>query len=293
MSKRRAGEAWTRVEIAIDEADEEQLDRVSGLLFETGAEGLEVRDEARPIVLIAAFPPDVEPSGLSARVASALDDVVEARVSQDAFEPIDWSSHWKQHFRPLSFGRLWVVPSWLEAPADAEAILSIDPSSAFGTGLHATTALCIERIVERSPIDSILDVGTGTGILALAALRFGCRRAVGVDNDPEALAVADENAKKNGLRERIELAEGLPDGQFAMVVANILAPPLIEMAPILVDRVAPGGTLLLSGVLDSQADRVVEAYVDRGLDRVAVEKREEWVRIELSKPGARSPTIRG
>jgi ribosomal protein L11 methyltransferase len=130
-------------------------------------------------------------------------------------------------------------------------------------------------------------VGTGTGILAFGALLLGAERAVGTDNDPEALRVADENAALNGLADRLVLTDAEPDGigeQFPLVVANILSEPLIAMAPKLASRVAPGGTLVLSGVLGVQAEDVARAYEAAGLVGRVITPRNEWVRIELRAP---------
>ena len=275
---------WTRIEIVLSpDPGEEQLDVMSALLFELGAGGLETLDQEQPIKVIAAFPPEVLREGLREQVQEYLREggIEAAAIHQTDFEKIDWSTHWKRHFSPLSFGRLWVVPSWLTPPEGAEAVLWIDPSMAFGTGLHATTALCLERIVELSPIRSLLDIGTGTGILALAAVKLGAERAIGIDNDPEALAVAAENASRNTLP--LQLGAELPRETFPVVVANILAGPLIELAPQITSCLAEGGRLLLSGVLDSQAEQVAAAYQAQGLTLDGVVRRAEWVRIDLSR----------
>jgi ribosomal protein L11 methyltransferase len=276
---------WTRIEITLPpeiDPEDERFDVMSALLFELGAGGLEVRDEERPILVIAAFPPDVLREGLKARVQESLrEGGIEAAIAQAEFEEVDWATHWKRHFSPMRFGLLWVVPTWLPPPEDAEAVLRIDPSSAFGTGLHPTTALCLEAIVQRSPVERLLDIGTGTGILALASLLLGSIRAIGIDNDPEALLVAEENAARNRLP--LELGAEIPDERFDLVVANILAGPLVELAPRIAGCVAKDGTLLLSGVLETQADEVAAAYRRQGLTLSKIEPRGEWVRIDLHR----------
>ena len=179
----------------------EQADLLSALLFEAGTEGIEIRDQDDPPQLVVSFPPQLTPAAITEVVVEALEQagLPYGSVTVEPVPPVDWATHWRQHFTPLCFGRLWVVPTWLEAPASAEQVLRIDPSSAFGTGLHATTALCLERVDALCPVPRILDVGTGTGILALAALAPGAASALATDNDPEALRVADENAAQNGL----------------------------------------------------------------------------------------------
>lgn len=284
-------DAWHAVRVTLaDDADTEgeQADLLSALLFELGMGGIEIRDQADPPELVVSFPPEVPEADLVDQVTGALREagLPFRDVAPHALESVDWAEHWKQHFVPMAFGRVWVVPSWLEAPAEAEHVLSIDPSSAFGTGLHATTALCLERIDALPSVDRLLDVGTGTGILALAALELGAATALGTDNDPEALRVAAENAEKNGLSDRLALSGddvSVLTETFPLVVANILAGPLVDMAPALASRVAPGGRLLLSGILGTQAEEVAAAYVAAGLVEPEIVPREEWVRIELRK----------
>lgn len=285
---------WHAVKIVLDESADpegEQADLLSALLFEEGMQGLEVRDQADPPELIASFGPETDPQGLLAAVGEALTQagLPFSTTALEAVEPIDWETHWRAHFVPLRFGRLWVVPSWLEVPEEAQHYLRIDPSSAFGTGLHATTALCLERIDELSPVGAMLDVGTGTGVLAMAALALGAHRAVGTDNDPEALRVAAENAEGNSLGQLLTLRGDdvtAIEERFELVVANILAGPLVDMAPGLADRVAPGGRLILSGVLGTQAEEVSAAYVAAGLTAPVITARDEWVRIELEREAA-------
>lgn len=269
--------------------DDDRLDALSGALFELGAGGLETKDERRPIRLIAAFPPEVAPEGLVAAVEELLGEleIPSAEVALHTYEPVDWAEHWRQHFHPIGFGPLWIVPSWLEAPKEAEKVLRIDPSMAFGTGLHATTALCLERIVELASPGPVLDVGTGTGILALGALLLGAQSAVATDNDPDALRVARENAEVNGLLPRLRLSGSdvaFMKDRFPLVVANILAGPLEEMAPALSKRVSPGGHLVLSGILATQAEDVARAYEAAGLSGRRIVQREEWVRIDFTAP---------
>lgn len=269
--------------------DDDRLDALSGALFELGAGGLETKDERRPITMIAAFPPEVAPEGLIAAVEELLGDlgVPSTAVALQTYEPVDWAEHWRQHFHPIGFGPLWIVPSWLEPPKEAQKVLRIDPSMAFGTGLHATTALCLERIVELASPGPVLDVGTGTGILALGALLLGAESAVATDNDPDALRVARENAEVNGLLPKLRLSSSdvaFMKDRFPLVVANILAGPLEEMAPALSKRVAPGGHLVLSGILATQAEDVARAYEAAGLNGRHIVQKEEWVRIDFTAP---------
>ncbi len=266
-------------------SDDDTFDILCGALFEAGAAGLEVQDAGSPVVVVASFELAED---VTARVEEVLADVgVEgATVARRSLEEIDWSTHWKQHFAPMQFGGLWVVPSWIEPPDDAAYGLRIDPSSAFGTGQHVSTGSILDWIVELKPDRPVLDVGCGTGILALASLLVGAPRAVGVDNDPEAILVSNENAEKNALVDRVAFSttpiEEVEE-TFAFVVANILAGPLIDMAPTLAARLAPGGRLALSGILGTQAEDVAAAYVAAGLELEKIEPRAEWVRIDLRR----------
>lgn len=201
----------------------------------------------------------------------------------------DWEREWMEDFQPLRMGqRLWIVPSWHEPP-DLDAVnLRLDPGLAFGTGTHPTTALCLEWL-DGLAVDGnlegheILDVGCGSGILAIAALKLGATSAVGTDIDPQALQASRDNALRNDIGEdalRLCYPEQFDDAaSFSIVVANILAGPLIELAPMIAGHVAPGGRLALSGILASQAEDVLEAYRQQGLIMEAPEIREGWARL--------------
>ncbi|MEL6188865.1 MAG: 50S ribosomal protein L11 methyltransferase [Myxococcota bacterium] len=288
-------EPWIAVHVALParvfDTEDTEADYLGSVLFELGAEGLEWQD-GPPLTAVASFPPeDGGREALAARVRAYLDErgTTGAVVSIVPIEDIDWSTHWRHHFEPLSFGPdedpLWIVPSWLQAPKGAGQVLRIDPSSAFGTGLHPTTALCLDWVLETKPT-GLLDVGTGTGVLALAAARVGARGVVGVDNDPEAVRVALENRELNGASSVVFADTPVEelDGVFPAVVANILAGPLVELAPALAARVAPGGTLVLSGILPVQADEVVLAYEAEGLLPENLTVRGDWARLVVTRP---------
>lgn len=294
-------EGWIAAEIGLPSGiseDDARVDILSSELFDLGCAGLEVRDQEDRLVIAAAFAPEHADPSLAELIerALALAAIEGAELALKGYAPIDWATHWRQHFHAICFGAaegesLWVVPTWLEPPVGARHVIRIDPSSAFGTGLHATTALCLEALLERSPIDAVLDVGTGTGILALAALELGSRRAVATDNDPEALRVAEENAALNNLAGRLVLSASDPaelGERFDVVVANILARPLLDLAPQLKEAVKPGGAVVLSGITAIQAADVVEAYTALGFVEPVVTAREEWVRVVLEAPADRS-----
>ena len=286
LSMNKTESSWTAVSIRFaPDVNALQLDLASGELFELGAEGLEQRDGTE-VELVASFDPEHTPEVLVGQVQSALlaMEIPVLGVSVDAWPDVDWATHWRRHYQPLSFGRVWVVPNWLDAPPEAEVVLRIDPQMAFGTGLHPTTAMCMERVVALSPIDSLLDVGTGTGILSLGAAALGAGSCVATDIDGPSVVQAIDNAKANGLADRISFAqdgEVAVEGVFSVVVANILAEPLIRLADRISARVAPGGRLILSGLLAAQGEAVEAAYMATGLVAADRTTRGEWINLEL------------
>ncbi|MFP1806622.1 50S ribosomal protein L11 methyltransferase [Lonsdalea quercina] len=207
----------------------------------------------------------------------------------EQLEDKDWEREWMDNFHPMQFGkRLWICPSWRDIP-DPEAVnVMLDPGLAFGTGTHPTTALCLQWL---DGLDlqgkTVIDFGCGSGILAIAALKLGAARAIGIDIDPQAIQASRDNAQRNGVSERLELylPQDQPEALSAdVVVANILAGPLRELAPLIGALPNAGGHLGLSGVLATQAANVSEAYQDKfTLDPVA--EKEEWCRITgIRKP---------
>jgi ribosomal protein L11 methyltransferase len=254
----------------LDAATAETFDRI----VELGALDAELTDAG---ALAAVMPDAVDP----ARVARAL-GVRGVRTS--AAIGRDAGSVWILRPREVRIGPIRIVP----AHAAAEpGVLRLADSSAFGTGLHATTALCVDalhEIVGETPPDSLLDVGTGSGILALAALLLGVPRAHAIDTDARALLVTAENARLNGVGERLQVTHGGPEaisGTWPLVVANILAAPLIEVAPALVRRVGHHGQLVLSGIPMSVEPDVDLAYRRLGMRRMSARAREGWMALVL------------
>jgi ribosomal protein L11 methyltransferase len=181
----------------------------------------------------------------------------------------DWVRLTQSQFAPIQIGeRIWVVPSWHETPADPNAIcLAVDPGLAFGTGSHPTTHLCLLWLEQQSHLQnrSLLDYGCGSGILAIAAKKLGCNPVVGTDIDPQAMVAARSNAEINSVDITFALPDDVvpmlgADARYDIVMANILANPLQVLAPALVQRIRPGGQIVLSGVLSRQADEVIATY---------------------------------
>jgi ribosomal protein L11 methyltransferase len=224
----------------------------------------------------------IMPDGVTAAdIARAVDG---AEVSVSPAEGRDADSVWILTRRPMRLGRVLILPA--DVAAEPGAMRLID-SPAFGTGLHPTTSLCLEALdeaLQADAIDTVLDLGTGSGVLALAALTLGVGHATGVDIDDEALRTAFENARINGLGERLTLVHGTVEaleGTWPLVLANVLAAPLIEMAPRVVRRVAHRGRVVLSGMPESLAREVGDAYLRLGMRRVDVKSRAGWAAIVL------------
>lgn len=218
----------------------------------------------------ALFPPETPPGPLLASLETELHRPVtsEARRLEDQ----DWEGAVRHHFPPRHFPPgLWIYPSWTEPPVGAQALVELDPGLAFGTGNHPTTALCLHWLSAHAATwtkpPRVLDYGCGSGILAIAALKLGAHRALGVDIDPAALAVAALNALRNEVADHLTLR--LPGADLGdpadIILANILARPLIDLAPLLLGALAAGGILLLSGFTATQAPEVARAFAPLSL----------------------------
>ena len=200
----------------------------------------------------------------------------------EQLEDKDWEREWMDNFHPMKFGeRLWICPSWREVPEPNAVNVMLDPGLAFGTGTHPTTALCLTWL---DGLDlegkTVVDFGCGSGILSLAALKLGAKKVIGIDIDPQALQASLENAKRNQCEDRLELFLPKDQPQFKadVVVANILAGPLRELAPVIIEYVASKGVLALSGVLEEQAEQLQSIYGEFcQMDPIKVQ--EEWVRL--------------
>ena len=215
-----------------------------------------------------------------AALREMLPDGCDARFDSDALDDADWVRECLKHARPMRFGeRLWICPSNHRVDEPGAVVVKLDPGLAFGTGTHPTTAMCLRWLADQ-PLDGVelLDFGCGSGILAVAALKLGAAGARGVDIDPQAVQATMDNAAVNGVAERItaSLPADLEPRRFPVVVANILANPLIELAPRILDSLAPGGRLALAGLLSGQVDAVRAAYAPR-MELAPVERDGDWV----------------
>lgn len=215
--------------------------------------------------VVALFAEDTDVPAAMRMVATLLRLPAVPKFKTETVADQDWVRVWMDRWRPMHFGaNLWVVPSWLSPPEPDAANIILDPGMAFGTGTHATTAMCLEWLATHPPRDlDVIDYGCGSGILAIAALKLGAAHALGTDTDPQALTVSQENAERNQVTGRLALClpEAVPVNTNAdVVLANILAGPLVQLAPRLTALVRPDGRLVLSGLLANQADEVEAAY---------------------------------
>lgn len=204
-------------------------------------------------------------------------------------EDKDWEREWMDNFHPMQFGRrLWICPSWREVPDPQAVNVMLDPGLAFGTGTHPTTALCLEWLDNLDLSGkTVIDFGCGSGILAIAAIKLGAAKVIGIDIDPQALLASKDNAARNSVEDQIDvyLPKDQPEGLVAdVVVANILAGPLRELSPIIKGLLKPGGQLAMSGILDTQAESVAEFYRD-DLELDPIAEKSEWCRISGRKLG--------
>jgi ribosomal protein L11 methyltransferase len=260
--------------VAIDVGPDD-VEAVSMRMFDAGALGIEERDGPVHVTLVASYPDEKTARAASKALARG------ARVEQ--LEGDAWLDAWKEHFRPFRLCQgVWVRPPWEEHhPKRGEKVLVMEPGRAFGTGLHETTRLVAEaiRMLERTlPRGRVLDVGTGSGILALVALAFGAREAMGIDTDADAIEVAKENAARNAMSDRATFsttALARVRGQFEVVLSNIEADVLVDLEKALRQHLAFGGRMVLSGILDTrEAD--VRAAFGKPLERAQLG---EWVAL--------------
>lgn len=285
--------AWLQLHFHVSDVDAERLqaalealDACAVTLTDAGDEPLlEPPPGATPlwqeVVVTALFEADRDEEALLDALADRFGALPPLRRERLDDQP--WERAWMDDFRPMRFGeRLWIVPTWAEPPAADAVNIRLDPGLAFGTGTHETTALCLEWL-DGAPLAGrrVLDFGCGSGVLAVAALLLGASEAWACDIDPQALLATRENAARNGVADRLHcvLADALPATLTCdVVVANILAGPLVELAPRLAGHCAPGGSLALSGILAQQGETVAAAY--RPLFRLdPFAQRNDWLRI--------------
>lgn len=289
--------SWKQISLITDSTKAEE---VSDLLTLLGAVSVTYMDAADDPVLeplpgeqrlwpntkvIALFEKDVDTDRIVSYLQHCYGDSFP--IGAHDLEDKDWVRAWMDNFKPIKCGeRLWICPSWCEVPDPNAVNVMLDPGLAFGTGTHPTTFLCLEFLDSLKDLHTqeILDYGCGSGILAIAALKLGAKKAWGVDIDPQALIASKDNAERNGVADKLELFDG-NDPRLKpcpIVVANILAGPLASLEPAIASLCEKGGRLALSGIISSQIDEIVEAY-SRDFKIDEVKTLEEWVRVTATK----------
>jgi ribosomal protein L11 methyltransferase len=240
----------------------------------------------KALVLVALFESDADRGMVVSALCQALPELSPEQIVFREVADQDWERAWMDRFRPMRFGRkLWIYPWNIEPPADAteSIVVRLDPGLAFGTGTHPTTALCLEWL---DALDlrgkTIMDFGCGSGVLAIAALKLGAARAIGVDNDGQALTASRDNAQRNGVADRLALyaPDELPKREPCNVlVANILAGPLHDLAPVFATLLKPGAPFALSGILAGHERELLQRYAASGFTDLQTAQREDWMRI--------------
>ncbi|MGS0675518.1 50S ribosomal protein L11 methyltransferase [Shewanella sp. 30m-9] len=285
------------IQLRID-TDGQHADTISDQLMEEGSLSVTFEDgKDNPIyeptlgetplwshtVIIALFEADFDLAPVVERLKllPCLGDSFGHKIEQ--VEDKDWEREWMDNFHPIKFGdRLWICPSWREIPDPTAVNVILDPGLAFGTGTHPTTALCLEWLdgLDYNNKD-VIDFGCGSGILAVAALKLGAERVTGIDIDYQAIEASKANAERNDVQDKLDLY--LPEDQPAdlladILVANILAGPLRELAPLIAEKVKPGGQLALSGLLQEQAEEV-SAFYSEWFDMDEPAHKDDWSRL--------------
>jgi ribosomal protein L11 methyltransferase len=243
------------------------------------------------IVLQALFAADVDRGGLVHALADLVPELAPDRIAFRDVADQDWTRAWMDQFQPMRFGRrLWIYPWNIDPPADdGDAIIvRLDPGLAFGTGTHPTTALCLEWL-DAADLSgkTVIDYGCGSGVLAIAAVKLGAARVIAVDNDEQALVATRDNAERNGIGEKVDLyaPEAMPVEAADVLIANILAGPLHDLAPLFARLLKPGAALALSGILRGQEGELLSRY-EEWFGELAAEAREDWMRISARRRAA-------
>lgn len=305
----------------------EAEDIVSSMLMDLGIQGVQIEDkvplteqdkEQMFVDILPQIPADdgvayltfyleeeEDPETVLERVRKELEemrsyvDVGECTIEESQTEDVDWVNNWKKYFHQFSIDDILVIPSWeqVEAKDSDKMVIHIDPGTAFGTGMHETTQLCIRQLRKYvKPGAQILDVGCGSGILGMLALKFGAAHSVGTDLDPCAIDATHENMKANGIREdqyEVMIGNIIDDKEvqdkagyekYDIVAANILADVLVPLTPVILHQLKKGGIYITSGIIDDKEETVTEAVRAAGMEILEVHHQGEWVSVTARKP---------
>lgn len=282
--------AWIQF---ICNTSQDKAEALSDALSECGAAAVTFEDDAdQPIYepevgetplwtatrLTALFDAETRSDEVTAMLANFIDEVPRFKV--EAVEDKDWEREWMSNFQPIQFGeRLWICPSWHQPPEPEAVNILLDPGLAFGTGTHATTSLCLNWL-DTADLKGkyVIDYGCGSGILAIAAALLGAEKVIAVDTDPQALEATRANAERNGVEIEAFLPGECPDLPCDLLLANILAGPLQTLAPRFANLCKPGTSLVLSGILQTQAEAVSDSY-QAWFNMDPATQKEDWIRL--------------
>lgn len=282
--------AWIQINATVEEALAEPL---SDAFMEVGAYSVTFEDaKDQPIFepelgttpiwqhtrVVGLFDAETDTQAVVSSLENLLPGIAAAQYKVEALEDKDWVRAWMDQFEPMRFGqRLWIVPSWHTPPEPDAVNLMLDPGMAFGTGTHPTTSLCLTWLDQHAPTDlNVIDYGCGSGVLALAAQKFGAADVRGTDIDPQAIIASEQNAERNQADIYFKLVKDFQADPADLLVANILAGPLKELAPEFIRLLKPGGTLVLSGLLTNQAPELIAFYEQQGFALLEQQDLDDW-----------------
>ena len=282
--------AWIQINTVVEESVAEAL---SDAFMEANAASVTFEDaKDQPIFepeigttpiwsntkVIGLFDAEVDSQAIIKLLTSLVPQVTAEQFKVEQLEDKDWVRAWMDNFKPMQFGeRLWIVPTWCETPQPNAVNLILDPGLAFGTGTHPTTSLCLSWLdAQELNNKTVIDYGCGSGILAIAAKKLGAHNVMGTDIDPQAISASIENAKRNHTNIPFALVKSFDSQPVDLVIANILAGPLKELAPEFKRLLKPGASLVLSGLLANQADGLISHYQNHGIKLTQFESLEEW-----------------
>lgn len=282
--------AWIQINATVEEALAEPL---SDAFMEVGACSVTFEDaKDQPIFepelgttpiwqhtrVVGLFDAETDTQAIVSSLENLLPGIAAKQYKIEALEDKDWVRAWMDQFEPMRFGqRLWIVPSW-HTPPELDAVnLMLDPGMAFGTGTHPTTSLCLTWLDQHAPTGlNVIDYGCGSGVLALAAQKLGAADVRGTDIDPQAIIASEQNAERNQASIDFKLVKDFQAAPVDLLVANILAGPLKELAPEFIRLLKPGGTLVLSGLLTNQAPELIAFYDQQGFALLEQQDLDDW-----------------
>lgn len=282
--------AWIQINATVEEALAEPL---SDAFMEVGACSVTFEDaKDQPIFepelgttpiwqhtrVVGLFDAETDTQAIVSSLENLLPDIAAKQYKIEALEDKDWVRAWMDQFEPMRFGqRLWIVPSWHTPPEPDAVNLMLDPGMAFGTGTHPTTSLCLTWLDQHAPTDlNVIDYGCGSGVLALAAQKLGAADVRGTDIDPQAIIASEQNAERNQADIDFKLVKDFQAAPADLLVANILAGPLKELAPEFIRLLKPEGTLVLSGLLTNQAPELIAFYDQQGFALLEQQDLDDW-----------------